>query len=45
MCKPCDIGLMPIHVAARNASTKTLNVLLDHGKGYQSFIHSSTTRL
>ena len=31
ICKPCDIGVSPIHAAGRASSTNTLKVLLTKG--------------
>uniref|UniRef100_A0A914UXB1 Ion transport domain-containing protein n=1 Tax=Plectus sambesii TaxID=2011161 RepID=A0A914UXB1_9BILA len=33
MCQPCSNGFYPIHMAAKNASTKTLEQLLQQGEG------------
>ena len=32
LCITCDIGLYPMHVAAQNSSSATLEVLIEYGK-------------
>ena len=31
MCKPCNLGMRPIHVASMHAAAETLEVFLQYG--------------